>query len=404
MAERSESNFEWQAGDLVDTEGESDSDAETALDAVTTAPDADVSSYGPSSHAYPPDALFEGRFPLSFTVTVALLAVLTSVASIVRVGFPDTGIPYNYPVFAGAIYVVAVLFVLRRFHAIFEETKKDLANVLERTRAHTAIFDRDDTTPSQLVDDFENVMNWAFHPVVIFVGGLIGGVFALVVMGALGVFDSYPYLFLNYAYGAGHGFFYGPFAGSFVLIRRISNEYIVDVDILAPDGVGGYRGIGEAIVSLITYGIFLVTLDFVVLSSVSFLDYPVFRTAAFVVYGLMLATLLALTLYGVLSLRRRLLEVREQKIDELRERFKPIEVNYWQKLARYESPEPEATHIETMNTMFEKLQSMALWPINLAAAAKLVVATLGSLAIAGLKMWITTGEVPAIVSRLLFWL
>lgn len=113
------------------------------------------------------------------------------------------------------------------------------------------------------------------------------------------------------------------------------------MDILAPDGVGGYRGVGEAIVDLISYGIFLVTLDFVVLSSVSFLDRPLFRTAAFVIYGLMLGFLLGLTLYGVFSLRKRLLDVRERKTEEMREQFKAVELNYWQKLDRNESPEPD---------------------------------------------------------------
>jgi hypothetical protein len=325
------------------------------------------------------------------------------VASVVRVGFPETGIPYNYPLFAGVVYVVAVLIVLRRFHAIFDETKRNLANVLERTEADKVIFDREhDIDAPELVEEFEATMDWAFRPWYIFLGGLVGGVFTLVVMGALDVFDSYPYIFLNYAYGAGHGFFYPPLFGSVVLVHRISNNYIIDVDILAPDGVGGYRGIGEAIVNLIVYGISLVTLDFVILSSVSFLDRPMFRIAAFAVYGLMLGALLVLTFYGVMSLRRGLLTIRERKVDAMREQFKTMEVNYWQKLDRYESPEPEATHIETMNTMFEKLQSMALWPINLAAFAKLFVSVLGSLAIAALKTWLTTGEVPAVVSWLLF--
>lgn len=376
-----------------------------AEDSETEASEAggNVPDYESSSHAYPPDALFEGRFPLSFTATVALLAIFASIVSILRVGFPETGIPYNYPLFAGAVYVVAVLFVLRRFHAIFDETKRNLAVVLERTKADKALFDReDDTTPAELVAEVERIMNLAFHPFVIFVGGLVGGVFALAVMGILDVFDSYPYLFLNYAYGAGHGFFYGPLAGSLLLIHRISNRYIIDVDILAPDGVGGYREVGEAIVNLITYGIILVTLDFVILSSVSFLNRPMFQSAVFVLYGLMLGTLLVLTLYGVFSIRRRLLTIREWKIDVMREKFKTMEVNYWRKLDRYESPEPEATHIETMNTMFEQLQSMALWPINIAAAVKLIASTLGSLAIASLEWWITHGDPPAVLSWLGF--
>lgn len=387
MAERAESKFDW----LTDRDT-SESDREA------TAPDGRVPNYDPPSHDYPPDALFEGRFPLSFTTTIALLAVLASVASVVRVGFPDTGIPYNYPLFAGAVYVVAVLFVLRRFHAIFDETKKDLANILERTEADKAIFDRDsDVTPPQLVAEVERIMDLAFHPVAIFVGGLVGGVFALVVMGALDVFDSYPYLYLNYAYGAGHGFFYGPLFGSVYLIHKISNDYIIDVDILAPDGVGGYRNVGEAIVDLISYGILLVTLDFVILSSVSFLDRPTFRTAALVVYGLMLSGLLALTVYGVLSLRKRLLAIRERKTDAMREKFKAIEVSYWRKLDGNESPEPEATHIATMNTMFERLQSMALWPVSLSGFTKLAASTLGSLAIAAIEMWITSGETPEVL-------
>jgi hypothetical protein len=388
MAEKAESDFDWLGDAEPDLEGE----PSTADERV---PDDD------RSHEYPPDALFEGRFPISFTTTVALLAVLSAVASVVRVGFPEAGIPYNYPLFAGVVYVVAVLFVLRQFHAIFDRTKKDLADVLDRTEAHKVVFDRErEIDAPELVEEFETTMDWAFSPLAIFLGGLVGGVFTLVVMGALDVFDSYPYLFLNYAYGAGHGFFYPPLFGSAYLIHRISNDYIIDVDILAPDGVGGYRGVGEAIVDLISYGILLVTLDFVVLSSVSFLDRPWFRTAALVVYGLMLAFLLGLTFYGVLSLRSGLLDVRERKVEEMREQFKAIEASYWQKLDRNESPEPEATHIETMNTMFEQLQSMALWPINLAAGLKLVVSTAGSLGIAAVEMWITSGDTPAIVSWL----
>jgi hypothetical protein len=391
MVENTEGDFDWL----------DDGDSESSLKRPAT--DGKIPDYKPPSHEYPPDALFEGVFPISFTATVALLAVLAAVASVVRVGFPETGIPYNYPLFAGVVYVVAVLIVLRRFHAIFDETKRNLANVLERTEADKVIFDREhDIDAPELVEEFEATMDWAFRPWYIFLGGLVGGVFTLVVMGALDVFDSYPYIFLNYAYGAGHGFFYPPLFGSVVLVHRISNDYIIDVDILAPDGVGGYRGIGEAIVNLIVYGISLVTLDFVILSSVSFLDRPMFRIAAFAVYGLMLGALLVLTFYGVMSLRRGLLTIRERKVDAMREQFKTMEVNYWQKLDRYESPEPEATHIETMNTMFEKLQSMALWPINLAAFAKLFVSVLGSLAIAALKTWLTTGEVPAVVSWLLF--
>lgn len=127
-----------------------------------------------------------------------------------------------------------------------------------------------------------------------------------------------------------------------------------------------------------------------------------FLDGALVIYGLMLGFLLVLTLYGVLSLRSRLLEIREYNTEKMREQFKAVELNYWRKLDRNESPEPEATHIETMNTMFERLQSMALWPISLSGFTKLAATTLGSLAITVIESWITSGKTPAAVSWLPF--
>lgn len=361
MAERTGSDFNWQS-------------------------DSESTRHVPDTHKYPPDQLFDTYLPFSFTTTFIVLAILATAVSIARVGMPETGIPYNYPVYAGLVYVIAVLFVLRRFHSIFDATKQELVDILDRTTADSVIFTRDsDITPREMEQEVNNIMDKAFDPVVILAGGFIGGIFSLAIMWALNVFDSYPYLLLNYAYGAGHGFFYGPIAGSVYLIHKISNEYIVDIDIFDPDGVGGYREIGDAIISIITHGIFLITLDFVILSSVSFIGRPVFQTAVFVLYGLMLVFLLVLTVYGVMSLRKRLLAVRQAKTDVMREKFTEIETRYWQKLEQHESPKPEAEYIETMDTMFKRMHSMELWPINLAAFARLAFSTGSSAAIAAYK-------------------
>lgn len=336
-----------------------------------------------TDHEFPPDAFFRRYFPFSFTQAFVALAIIATVVDFVRVGNPNTGIPYNYPLLAGLVYIVAVLFILRRYHRIFDETKGELVDVLERSEAARVVFERDsDLSPRQVAQEIDAVMDWAFHPFVILGGGLIGGVFALAVMWRLAVFDAYPYLLMNYAYGAGHGFFYGPIAGSVYLIVKITRSYIVDIDILAPDHVGGYKKIGEAIVSLVVYGIFLVTLDFVILSSVSFIDRPLFQVAVFALYVLMLLFLLAVTVIGIYSLRRRLLSIREARMTELREQFKDIEARYWQKLQRDESPQPEADHIQTMTTMFQQLDSMELWPINPPTFVKLAASTGGSVLVA----------------------
>ncbi|MFC7079580.1 hypothetical protein [Halorussus caseinilyticus] len=346
-------------------------------------------------HDYPPDEFFDRYRLVSFTRLFVLLAFLATAASLFRVGNPDTGIPYNYPVFVGFVYVVAVIFVLRRFHGIFDETKTELVDIFERTTEGEIVFERDsDITGDEMRREINRIMNYAFHPYFVFFGGLIGGVFALAVMWGLDVFDSYPYLLLNYAYGAGHGFFYAPFIGSVVLIKRISNEYIVDIDVLDPDGVGGYRDIGDAIISLIIYGIFLVTLDFVILSSVSFTGRPVFQVAVFTLYAGMLAFLLGLTVFGVYSLRKRLLTIRERKTDFMREQFETVEARYWKKLRDGDPPDPESDHIQTMQTMFDQLYSMELWPINLASFARLAFSAGSSAAIAAYKAGLVSLPAP----------
>lgn len=339
-----------------------------------------------SRHVYPPDAWFKEHLGISLTRLFIALAFIATVVEIVRVGTVDTPIPYNYPLYAGFAYIVAAILITRRFHTIFDTTKIELVDILQRTSADNAVFERgSDITPEELADDVDSIMNLAFHPAVVFVGGIVGGIFALLVMWLLDVFSAYPYVLLDYAYGAGHGFYYGPIIGAVYFIYKVPEEYIVDIDMLDPDGVGGYQQIGDAIISLITYGVFLVTLDFIILSSATFIGRPVFTTAVFGLYGLMLLFLLSLTVFGVISIRSKLLDIREQKSNLMREQFQEIEERYWRKLNEGENPSPESEHIETMDTMFNRLHSMELWPINLASLSRLAFSVGSSGVIAAYK-------------------
>lgn len=330
-------------------------------------------------HEYPPDAVFGRIVSVSFTWLFAGLAVFALLVDYVRVGSPETGVPYNYPLIAGLGYILAVLFVLRRYHDVLEETKFELIRILERSHVTTDVFERDtDVTPEQIRQDFNQVLSVFFSPAIILGGGLVGGVFTLVVMWGLDVFQYYPYLLMNYAYGAGHGFFYGPIIGSLILVRKVSSEYIVDIDILAPDGIGGYGKAGDAIVTLVIWGIFLTTFDFVILSSVTFVDEPLFQAAVLVLYFAMIAALLLVTAFGVYKMRKSILRVREWKLRRLRDEFKEIENSYWEKVQRLESPEPESDHIETLERMFDRLNNVAVWPINVRSLLKLVASTTAS--------------------------
>lgn len=105
----------------------------------------------------------------------------------------------------------------------------------------------------------------------------------------------------------------------------------------------------------------------------------------FTLYVGMLTFLLGLTVFGVYSLRKRLLTIRKRKTDFMRKQFETVEARYWQKLKQDEPPDPESDHIQTMQMMFDQLYSMELWPINLASFARLAFSTGSSAAIAAYK-------------------
>lgn len=339
-----------------------------------------------SSHNYPPDMYFDKLASVSFIQFIIIFTIIIGVIEIFRVGFAETPIPYNYPLYGGCVYVIIAAVMTRKFHSVFDNQKKELADILRRTTADNAVFDREsDITPEEFADDFDSILNWAFHPMFILIGGIVVGMFTLLVMWSLNVFDTYPYIILSYTYGAAHGFYLGPIAGAVYIIYKIPNDYIVDIDLLAPDGVGGYREIGDAIVLAVIYWIFIFTLDFILLSSATFVGKPLFTTAVFSLHGLLISFILCLTVVGVVAIRRQLLDIRDRKSDMMREQFQDIESRYWKKLKDGEQPSPEAEHIETMDTMFNRLHSMELWPINLASLSRLAFSVGSSGAIAAYK-------------------
>lgn len=339
---------------------------------------------------YPPDERLDLPAPLTFTRCLVAVAFVAAGVDFLRVGFPETGVPYNYPVFVGVAYFVGVALILRQMFDLFVSVRDELVMLAHRTSVNDVIdIGVDDVPPEEIHSEMNDRIRCAFDPRYIVGGALLSGTFTLSVMYLLGVFDSYPYLLLDLLYGAGHGLFYAPLIGAVLLVWQISQRYITDIDILDPDGVGGYRDIGDAIVSLVVYAILLVTVDFVILSSASFIGEPLFQVAAFALYGAMLLALLALTVVGVLAFRRRLLDIRDLKTAKMREQFMDVEAEYWAKQQRGERTQEEAVNIMTMYTMFHQLHQMALWPINLASFVRLVASVVGSLVVAVLQAGLT---------------
>ncbi|AZH24412.1 hypothetical protein [Haloplanus aerogenes] len=327
-------------------------------------------------HTYTPDEFIDLPSGLTFTRLLLLIVVVVVAVDYLVTGLPDGVIPYNYQFLVGIVYCLSAVVVLEKIYNRYDRARLELVSLSERT-SDVVIVDEYEINGEQIDREFQSLLDKGFHPVVIVGGGVVGGAFVYGVMWGLDVFWAYPYHLTNYLYGAVHGLYYGPLAVGMYLIHRISNTYISDIDILAPDGLGGYRAMGDALVSIITYAIFLVTLDFIIISSISFLDNPIFRGVAMVIYAAMLGFFLLLTLYATIAIRRRLLDIQERKIDIMREYFNETETTFWRKQAEGINSEAEASEIMTMYTMFDHLNQMALWPLNLYSFAKLAI-SLGS--------------------------
>jgi hypothetical protein len=229
--------------------------------------------------------------------------------------------------------------------------------------------------------ELDNILYISYHPGVILLGGLSGGVFVTGVMAILGVFDAYPYILMNFAFGAAHGIFIGPVLGGVYFIERIYNNYMIDITLLDPDGVGGYRQIGNGLAKLTTYGIFFVTFDFLILSSVGFTQYSRFQIVVSAIYLLQILLFVGGVTVTTLLIRRKLIDIRDEKLAAMQQLFVVAENRFWWKLNRGQDNFVEAMNILSISAIFDNMNNMNMWPMNLLSLTRLLISVGASLVV-----------------------
>lgn len=323
------------------------------------------------AYRYPPDAVlgFDSRRG-SFTLLCVGLVFVAAAVDVVLFGWETTSIPYNYPFFGDIVLLLSAAVLLRRTHGVVWSIIDELALIADRN-ANDPLLTESSVDPDRIRIELRAALSLGYHPAVLLAGALIGGTFVIVVMSVLGVFSAYPYLTLNFGFGAAHGAFLGPTIGSLYVAVRALREYIVDIDLLDPDGVGGYREIGDGLVTLTTSGVFFITLDFVVLSSVAFTEFTDFQLVVSALYLLTLVTFLLLTISVTFLIRRRLLAIRDRKMARMQRVFTRLEHAYWNRHLNGNRDVTEAVHILAMYSMFHQMSRMNMWPINLVSLSRL---------------------------------
>lgn len=345
-----------------------------------------VKSESELEQGFPPDSYDWIPEWFSFTRALSVIVVLLAVRDFTNVGLWETQFPYDYPFFLGVTYLLLLLHMLPRVHHLLDEVKIELVGIVERTGSDDSVFERNtDVTAEEIREEFECATKWAFHPGLLVTGALLSGLITFGIMDNFEVLDAYPHTLTTFAYGAGHGLFYAPIGGTAWLVWRISRDWIVDIDFLDPDGMGGYRQVGDAIVSLIIYVITFVTIDFFIISSVSYLDNAPFQDVALYMYFGMLLFYGLFVIGSTHLIRKRLLGIRGDRSNEMRRRFRDMQQRYWNKLENEENTSAEAEHIQTMQVLFSRLHQMDLWPINLWSLFRLAFSTTVSILLVALQ-------------------
>lgn len=332
-------------------------------------------------YVYPPDRLFHvGGRRISTTVVALALPVVVAALDVMLFGFPETGVPYNYPLFGDVVLVWLAVLFLRLSHRVLWNIGDEFATLIRLSRGNPVSLVQS-LTPEDIHSDLQNVLYLAYHPVVLVVGAVLGGTFVSAIMHWMGVFEAYPYLGMNFGFGAAHGVFFGPVVGGAYVVVRAYTTYIADINLLDPNGVGGYRQIGNGIVKLATYAIGILTLDFVILSSVTFTAFERFQVVVSALFLLVLAVVVVGTVTVTVLVRRKLLQVRSEKVSLMRETFADVEREYWRKYRAEENNLPEALNVLSMYAMFYQMSDMDMWPINLYSVVRLGTSVSFSLAV-----------------------
>lgn len=323
------------------------------------------------AYRYTPDtvSVFRSR-DWSFSRFCLGLVVLFLATDLLVFGFPETSIPYNYPFFVTVVLLLVTTGILRSSHGVVWRSIDELVHINERNLDDPLAL-TNGVDPEGIRIELENALHLGYHPAVLLVGAVAGGLLIIGLMSILEVFAAYPFLFMNFGFGAAHGVFIGPVASIVYIVSRALQRYLNDIDLIDPDGVGGYRDVGNAIVTMATYGILLITIDFVVLSSVAFTEFTEFQRIVTGLYLVLLATVVVGAVVITSLIRRRLLDIRDRKVDVMQHAFGQHEHRYWKKQQSGQGMS-EALHILAMQSMFHQLNRMNLWPINLPSLIKLL--------------------------------
>lgn len=325
-----------------------------------------------SEHKYPPDEAISSLSWLPRSNKITLLQAGTALTALVMLfeyirsgGLPDTPVPFNYPFYLDLVFVIVALYVAKSLHRQLDLAKQELILHSRISEQRQNVPDSNIANEDDIRETFEKQFDWALNPIRMGVSGVLVGLFVVMMLYILNLTDAYPYLLVSFIYGASHGILI-PFL--FILPKlliRVPKEFMNDLNVIDPAGVGGYPEVAGSIGKAAWYGTIIVNIDFLILGSAAFLADPRFQQIVVSVYAIELLLLFSFTIGGTFYIRHILRNLRDERIRQLQWEYG---VNEGLLLTDDDSQGEETNQlvkIITYSILFERLNDMNLMPINM---------------------------------------
>ena len=145
--------------------------------------------------------------------------------------------------------------------------------------------------------------------------------------------------------------------------KKVGSSYIKTIDILDPDGMGGFKKISKTFENSIFLFIFGIILDTLIL-------YPTFNDNSDI-FKIITKLLLSLTLFissSILMLSffriwKTLEKEKQKKIEFITKYYNEAERRFWKNLSDGSDVSADSLALISMNEMFEKINNVKMWPL-----------------------------------------
>lgn len=340
------------------------------------------------AYKYPPNEWLASIswLPLTQHLTVIragciFTIIIASIEYLWLSGLPNTPVPFNYPFYLDILFVFVALYTLEALHKQLDTAKRELILLSKISKEKENIPDDEVPDEEEIRDCFETRFDRALDLVKMGISAIILGTLVLVITYVLNILNFYPYLAMSFMYGASHGILIPYILILPFLLIEVPRDFMNDLNVIDPVGVGGYPEVAASIGKAAWYGTVIANIDFLILGSAAFLGDPRFQTIVVIIYIVELLLLFGFTIGGTFYIRNIMKRIRDERIRQLQWRFGISEGAFLSDNPDEGQEKEDMLEIITYSILFDRLNEMNLMPVNMVWWTRFIGSALATVAV-----------------------